>query len=113
MAKEVDGSVDAVRVINPYDVVMYSDAAARFGLQKVSGVGRDLNDRVAGVEENSGVGICVEVVHESVGIFHGVCVSFGLPGSYFVEDDKDAGVDLSVEYEGSIDRLDLGDTFWV
>ena len=95
-AKDVDGSFDAVRIINLYDVVMDSDAAARFGLHEVSGVGRDLEDHVAGVEANDGVGVCVEVVHEPVCLFHGVCGSFGLIGSYLVDGDKDTGVDLAV-----------------
>ena len=113
LSKDVKGSVDAVRVINPYEVVMDGDSAARFGLHKVSGVGRDLDDHVTGVEANDGVGICVEVVHDPVGFFHGVYASFGLPRSYFVEGDEDAWVDLSVEYEVSIYGLDVGDTFWV
>ena len=88
-------------------------AAARFGLHKVSGAGRDLEDHVAGVEANDSVGICVEVVHGPVVLFHGVCGSFGLFGSYFLEGDEDAGVNLAVEYEGDIEVLDVGDTFWV
>ena len=82
LAKGADGSVDAVRVINPYKVVMEGNAAASFGLQEVSGVGRDIEDHIAGVEANDGVWICVEVVHEPVFLFHGVCGSFGLLGSY-------------------------------
>ena len=31
----------------------------------------------------------------------------------FFEGDKDAGFDLSVEDEGAIDGLGVGDTFWV
>ena len=112
-AKDVDGSVDAVRIINLSDVVMDGDAAAKFGLHEVSGVGRDLEYHVVGVEANSGVGICVEVVHEPVFLFHGVCGSFGLIISYLVEGDEDAGVDLAVEDEGTIDGLDVGDIFWV
>ena len=96
LAKDVDGSVDAVRVINPYEVVMDGDADASLGLHKVSGVVLYLEYHVAGVEENDGVGICVEVVHESVCLFHGVCGSFGLLGSYLVEGDKDSGVNLAV-----------------
>ena len=113
LAKDVDGSVDAVRVMNPSDVVMDGNAAARFGLHEVSGVGRHLEDRFSGVEANDGVGICVEVVHEPVCLFHGVCGSFGLIGSYLIEGNKDAGVDLTVEDEGDIDGLDVDDTFWV
>ena len=92
---------------------MNGDAAARFGLHEVSGVRRDLKDHVAGVEANDGVGICVEVVHEPVGLFHGVCGSFLLLRSYFVEGNEDAGVNLDVEDEGAIDGLDVGGTFWV
>ena len=95
-AKDVDGSVDAVRIINLSDVVMDGDAAAKFGLHEVSGVGRDIEYHVVGVEANSRVGICVEVVHEPVFLFHGVCGSFGLITSYLVEGDEDAGVDLAV-----------------
>ena len=95
-AKDVDGSFDAVRIINLYDVVMDGDAAARFGLHEVSGFRIDLEYHVVGVEANSGVGICVEVVHEPVFLFHGVCGSFGLIISYLVEGDEDAGVDLAV-----------------
>ena len=62
MEKDVDGSVDAVRVINPSEVVMDGDAAVRFGLHKVSSVRKDLEYHVSGVEANGGVGICVEVV---------------------------------------------------
>ena len=65
------------------------------------------------MEENDGVEICVEVVHEPVCLFHGVCGSFGLITSYLVEGDEDAGVDLAVEYESAIDGLDVGDNFWV
>ena len=95
-AKDVDRSFDAVRIINLYDVVMYGDAAARFGLHEVIGFRRDLEYHVVGVEANSGVGICVEVVHEPVLLFHGVCGSFGLIISYLVEGDEDVGVDLDV-----------------
>ena len=112
-ARDVDGSVDAVRVINPSEVVMESDADTRFGLHKVSGVGRDIEDHVAGVEANGGVGICVEVVHEPVCLFYVFYGSFGLLGSYLVEGDEDAGVELDVKNEGAIDGLYLGDTFWV
>ena len=113
LAKDIDASVDAVRVINPSEVVMDGDAAASFGLHKVGGVGRDIEDHVAGVEVNDGVGICVEVFHEPFCLFHGVCGSFGLLGYYLVEGDKDAGIDLAIEDEGAIDGLDVGDTFWV
>ena len=113
LAKDVDGSIYAVRVIDPSEVVMDGDAAASFGLHEVSGVGRDLEDHVAGVEANDGVGVCVEVVHEPVGLIHGVRGGFGLFGSDFVEGDEDAGVDLAVEDEGAIDGLDVGDTFGV
>ena len=113
LAKDVDGSVDVVRVIIPSVVVMDNDAAARFRLHEISGIGRYLEDHVSGVEANDGVGICVEVVHEPVCLCHGVCGSFGLLGSYFVEGDEDAGVGLAVEDEGAIDGLDVGDTFWV
>ena len=92
---------------------MDGDAAASFGLHEVSFVGRDLDYHVAGVEVNDGVGICVEVVHEPVCLFHGVCGSFGLLGSYLLEGNKDAGIELAVEDEGAMDGLDLGDTFWV
>ena len=66
LVKDVDGSVDTVRVINPSKVVMDGDAAAGFGLHEVSGVRRDLEDHVAGVEANGGVGVCVEVFHAPV-----------------------------------------------
>ena len=112
-SKDVDRYVDAVRVINPSEVVMHGNAAARFEFHEVSGVGRYLEDHVSGIESNGGVGICVEVVHEPVGLFRAVCGNFGLLGSYFVEGDEDAGVDLDVEDEGAIDGLDVGDTFWV
>ena len=82
LVKDVYGSVDVVRVINPSEVVMDGDAAASFGLHEVSGVGIYLEDHVAGVEENDGVGVCVEVVHDPVGLFHGVYGSFGLLRSY-------------------------------
>ena len=91
---------------------MDGNAAARFGLHEVSGAERDLEDHVAGVEVKDGVGVCVEVVHDPVGLFHGVCGSFGLLGSYLVEGDKDAGVELAVEDEGAIYGLYVGDTFW-
>ena len=84
LAKDVDGSVDAVRVINPTEVVMDGNAAASFGFHEVIGVRRDLDDHIAGVEANGGVGICVEVVHGPVCLLHGVCGSFGLLGSYLV-----------------------------
>ena len=64
LEKDVDGSVYEVRVINPSEVVMDSNADAIFGLHEVSGVGRDLEDHVAGLEANDGVGICVELVHD-------------------------------------------------
>ena len=89
LAKDIDGSIDAVRVINPYKVVMDGNAAASFGLHEVSGVRRDLEYHVAGVEANEGVGILVEVVHEPVCLFHCVCGSFVLLGSYLVDGDKD------------------------
>ena len=112
-AKDVDGSVDAVRIINLSDVVMDGDAATKIGLHEVSGVGRDLEYHVVGVGANSGVGICVEVVHEPVFLFRGVCGIFGLLRSYLVEGDEYAVVDLAVEDEVSIDVLDVADTFWV
>ena len=62
---------------------MDGDAAASFGLHEVSGVRRDIDDHVAGVEVKDVVGVCVEVVHDPVGLLHGVCGSFGLLGSYF------------------------------
>ena len=96
LAKDVDGSVDAVRLINPSEVIMDGDAAASFGLQKVISFRRDRDDHVAGVEANGGVGVCVEVVHETVGLFHGFYGIFGLLGSYFVEGNDYAGVDLAV-----------------
>ena len=94
-------------------MVTDGDAATSFGLYEVSGFGRDLEDHVTGVELNDGVGICVEVVHEPIFLFHGVCGSFGLPGSYLVEGNKGSAVDLAVEDEVAIDGLDVGDTFWV
>ena len=109
----VDRSVDVVRVINPSEVVMVGDAAASFGLHEVSGAGRDIEDHVAGVEANESVGICVEVVHDPVCLFHGVYGRFGMLESCIVEGDKDAGVELDVEDEGVIDGLDVVDTFWV
>ena len=66
MGQDVDRSIDAVRVINPSEVVMDIDAAASSGLHKVSGVGRDLEDHVTGLKANDGVEICVEVVYEPV-----------------------------------------------
>ena len=113
LAKDVNGSVDVVRVINPSEVVIDGDAAENFGLYEVSSVRRYLEDNVASMEVNNGVGICVEVVHEPVCLFHSVCGSFGLLGSYLVEGDKDSVVNLDVEDEGAIDVLDVGDTFWV
>ena len=106
-------SVDAFRVVNPSEEVMGGDATARFGLYEVSGIVRDIEDHVAGVEANDGVGICVEVVHEPVCLFHGVFSSFVLLRSYLVEGNEDAGVDLAVEDEVSIDGLDVDDNFWV
>ena len=82
LVKDVDGFVDAVRVINPSEVAMDGDAAASFGLHEVSGVRRYFEDHVSGVEANDGVGICVEVVHEPVCLCHGVCGRFGLIRSY-------------------------------
>ena len=111
LAKDIDGSIDAVRFINPSEVVMDGNAAASFGLYEVSGVGRDIEDHVAGVEANDGVGICVEVFHELVLLLHGVCGSFGLIGSYFFEGDEDSGVYIALEDEGYIGGLDVGDTF--
>ena len=113
LAKDVGGSVESVRVINPPEVVMDGNAAASFGLHKVSGVGRYLEDHIAGVEANDRVGVCVEVVHEPVGLLNAVCGSFGLLGSYFVAGDDDALFHLAVEDEGAIDGLDVGDTFRV
>ena len=113
LATNVDRSVDTVRVINTFEMLMDGDAAASFGLYEVSGAGRDLEDHVSGLEANDGVGICVEVVHEPVCLFHGVCGSFDLLESYLVEGDEDEWVNLAVDYEGAIDGLDVGDTFWV
>ena len=113
LAKEVDGSVDAVRVINPSEIVMKSDADTSFGLYEVSGVVRDLEDHVTDVETNDGVGICVEVVHEPVFLFHDFCGSFGLLGFHIVEGNEDSGFGLAVEDEGAIDGLDVGDTFLI
>ena len=113
LAKDVDRFADTVRIINLSEVLMGGNATASFGLHEVSGVGRDIEDHVAGVEANDGVGIYVEGVHEPVCLFHGVCGSFGLLGSYFIEGNKDAGVDLAIEDEVSIDGLDGGDTFLV
>ena len=96
-SKDVDGSVDAVRVINPSKVVMDGNAARRFGLHEVRFFERDLEDNVSGVEANDGVGICVEVAHE-VCLFHGVFGSFGLIRSYLIKGDEDAEVGLAVEY---------------
>ena len=96
LTKDVDGSVDAFRIINLSDVVMDGNAATGFVLHKVSGVRRYLEYHIVGVEANAGVGICVEVVHEPVCLFHGVCGSFGLLGSYLVEGNKDSGVNLAV-----------------
>ena len=48
------------------------------------------------MEANDSIGICVEVVHDPVFLFHGVCVSFGMLGSDLVEGNKDAGVDLTL-----------------
>ena len=75
---------------------MDGDAAASFGLHEVSGVGRDLEYHVAGVEANDSVGICVKVFHDPVGLFRGVCGRFGLFRCYFVVGDKDAGFNLDV-----------------
>ena len=72
LSKDIHGSVDAIRVINPSEMVMYGNAAASFGLHEVRDVGRYLEDHVAGVEANDGVGMCVEVFHEPVGLFHGL-----------------------------------------
>ena len=68
---------------------------------------------VVGLIRRLAQSICVEAVHKPVCLFHGVCGSFGLLGSYLVEGDEDAGVNLAVEDEGVIDGLDVGDTLWV
>ena len=113
LAKDVDGSVDAVRVISPSEMVMDGNEATKFGLHEVSGAGRDLEDHVSGVEAIDGVVICVQVIHVPVCLFRGVCGSFGLLRSYLVEVDEDAGIHLAVEDEGAIYGLDMGDTLWV
>ena len=82
---------------------MDGNADTSFGLYKLSGVGRYLEDHVPGVEAIDGVGICVEVVHEPVCFFHGVCGRFGILKSYIVEGKENAGVDLAVEDEDAID----------
>ena len=87
LEKDVYGFVDASRVINPSKVVMDGDTTASFGLHEVCSVGRNIEYHVAGVDANIGVGICVDVVHEPVFIFYGVCGSFGLLGSDLVEGD--------------------------
>ena len=56
LVKDVDGSVDTVRVINPSKVVIDGDAAESFGLYEVSGVRRYPEDNVASMEVNNGVG---------------------------------------------------------
>ena len=62
LAKYVDRSVDAFRVINPSEVVIGSDAAARFGLHEVSGLGRYLEYHVAGIEAKT-VGVYIDGRH--------------------------------------------------
>ena len=57
LTKDVDGSVDAFRIINISDVVMDGNAATGFVLHKVSGVRRYLEYHVVGVEANTGVGL--------------------------------------------------------
>ena len=52
-------------------------------------------------------------MHGPVCLFHSVCCNFGLLVSYLVEGKEDAWVDLSVEDEGAIKGLDVGDTVWV
>ena len=56
-AKDVDGSLDAVRSINTSKVVMDGNAAAIFGLHELSGFEKYLEDHVAGMEANGGVGV--------------------------------------------------------
>ena len=50
LEKDVDRSVDAVRFINPFEVVIDGDAATSFRFHEISGVGRYIEDHVAGVE---------------------------------------------------------------
>ena len=109
LAKEVDCAVDARGVGEPYEVVMGGDATASSGLYEVGGIRTYLQDHVASVVTDGGVGICVEIVHEHIGFGHGVGGGLGLFGSDFVEGDKDAGVaGAAVVHKGAIDGLDVG-----
>ena len=96
LSKYVDGSVDAVRFINPFEVVIDGDAATSFRFHEISGVGRYIEDHVAGVEANDRIGICVEVFHDPVCLFHGAFGSFVLHRSYLVEGYEDVGLNLAV-----------------
>ena len=72
LAKDVDCAVDARGVGEPAEVVMGGDATASSGMDKVGSIRTYLQDHVASVVADGGVGMCVEIVHEHIGFGHGV-----------------------------------------
>ena len=75
-------------------------------MNEVGGISDCLQDHVAGLVADGGVGVHVEVVHEHVGlVVNGVCRWSCLFGSDFVEGDVDAGIDgSSIVQEATIDE---------
>ena len=57
------GGVDVVGVVGSSKVVVYCNADAGFGLDKVGCVRCDFEEHVSGVETYDGVRVCVELVH--------------------------------------------------
>ena len=77
LAKDVDCAVDARGVREPAEVVIGGNAAASSGMDEVGGIRTYLQDHVASVVADGGVGICVEIVHEHISFVHGVSGGLG------------------------------------
>ena len=54
------------------EIEVPSCTAASFGLYEIRGVAIDVEAHVAGMVANCGVGVCVSIVHEHLGLRYGV-----------------------------------------
>ena len=106
LAKDVDRAVDAVAV-GPAEMVVGGCSASGLWLDEVCSVAGRLQDHVAGVIADDGIGKGGQVLHQHRGAVDGRGCWGGLLGGNLVERCEDARVDAAtVVHKCTIDCLD-------
>ena len=76
-------------------MIVPGDTTSSFGSDKVSGIAVYVKDHVTGVEAYIGVGVCVDIVHETLRFFHGFLSGLCLFGGDFVQSRKNSVVECT------------------